>query len=63
VIDGAGKLGGFAVQRVARQADDAKQARQALARALLRPVEGRALRVGVDEGDAASAHGQLAGEM
>src|SRR5690606_10098651 len=41
----------------------AERAGQALARALLRPVEGRALRVGVDQGDAAPTDRQFAGEM
>ena len=51
VIGVAGELGRFAVQRVARQADDAEQARHGLLGALRGPVERRPLRVGVDDRD------------
>src|SRR5579872_448508 len=57
------ELGGFAMQRVAREADDAEQAVMASACALLGPVERRALRVGVDQRDPLSLPGPLAGEM
>src|SRR5690606_28088257 len=58
-----GELRRFAMQRVACQADDTEEARQALAGALLRPIEGRALRVRVDEDDALSLAGPFGGEM
>jgi hypothetical protein len=40
------------MQRVARDADDTEEPRQAFLGALLGPVEGRSLRVGVDQRDA-----------
>ena len=63
VIGVAGEFRRLAMQRVARQADDAEQARQALPGALLGPVERRALRVGVDQRDPLSFPGPFAGEM
>lgn len=63
MIDVARHLGGFPVQGVAGQADDAEQARQALAGALLRPVEGRALGIGVDQHDALALPGPGSGEV
>ena len=51
------------MQRVARQTDDAEQARQRLRAALLGPVERRALRVGVDQRDALALARPFAGEM
>src|SRR5690606_12438492 len=63
VIGIARKLGRFAMKRVARQADDAEQARQALAGALLRPVESGTLRVGIDDGDTLAASRPLTGEV
>ena len=63
VIDVARDLRRLAMERVARQADDAEQARQALLGALLGPVERRALRVGVDERDSLALPGPFAGEM
>ena len=59
----AGEFGRFAMQRVAGEADDAEQARRPAAAALLRPIEGRALRVGIDQCDALSASRPFAGEM
>ena len=53
----ARQLGRFPVQRVTRQADDAEQARQTLVLTLLRPVQRRALWVGVDQDDALSSAG------
>src|SRR6185437_12725382 len=63
VIGMPAELEGFAMQRVAREADDAEQAAMAPACALLGPVERRALRVGVDQRDPLSLPGPLAGEM
>ena len=63
VIGVAGQLGRFAMQRVARQADDAEQPRQPFPCPLLRPVERRALRIGVDQGDSFPFPGPFAGEM
>lgn len=63
VIDIACQFGRFAVERIARQADDAEQTRQTLMCALLRPVERRALRVRVDQRNAAAAPGEFAGEV
>ena len=54
VVGVAGELRRFPVQRVARQADDAEQARHGLLGALRGPVESRALRIGVDDRDALS---------
>src|SRR5690348_6291419 len=59
----SGELGRLAMQRVARQADHAEQAVETAARTLLGPIEGRALRIGVDERDPLSLPGPLAGEM
>jgi hypothetical protein len=63
VVGIAGEFRRLAVQRVARQPDDAEQAWEALLRALLGPVERRALRIGVDQGDALSFPGPFAREM
>ncbi len=51
MIDIARQLGRLTVERVARQADDAEQARRVLAGALRRPVERRTLGVRIDERD------------
>jgi hypothetical protein len=51
------------VQRFARQADGAEQPGQALLAASLRPVQRRALRVGIEQDDVLSAQGQFAGDM
>ncbi len=59
----AGQLGRFTVERVAGQADDTEQPLQPLPAALLRPVERRALRIGVDQGDALAAAGPFTGEV
>ena len=53
----------FAMERVARQADDAEAARKVFTGELLGPVEGRALRVGVDQRDAIPAPCPFTGEM
>ena len=58
-----GEFGRLAMQRVTRQADDAEQAVETPARALLGPIERRALRVGVDQRDPLSLPGPLSGEM
>ena len=63
MIGVAGELGCFAMQRIARQADDAEETRQAFAGALFGPVERRALRIGVDEDDALTLACPCAGEM
>ena len=57
------ELGRLAMEGVARKADDAEEPRQAFLGALLGPVERRALRVGVDQGDALALAGPLPGEM
>ena len=51
------------MEGVARKADDAEEPRQAFPGALLGPVERRALRVGVDQGDALALASPLPGEM
>ena len=63
MIGVAGHLRRLTVQRVARQADDAEQPREALPGALLGPVERRALRIGVDQGDSFPFPAPFAGEM
>ena len=63
VIGVARELRRFAMERVAREADDAEQPRQGPPGALLRPVERRALRVGVDQRDALALPRPFAGEM
>ena len=57
------QLGGFAVQGVARQANDAEQPRQPFLCPLLGPIESGPLRVGIDEGDAAAVASSLARQM
>ena len=52
VVGGLGEFGGFVVKGVARQTYDAEEACETLFGALLRPVERRSLRVGVDQDDA-----------
>src|SRR5579863_816878 len=51
------------MQRVAGQPDDTEEARIPLLCALLGPVERRALGIGVDDENALSFPGPLAGEM
>ena len=51
------------MQRFARQADGAEQPGQALLAAPLRPVQRRALRVGIEQDDVLPAQGQFAGDM
>jgi hypothetical protein len=63
MVDGAGDGLRFAVEHVARHADDAEQVRETLLCALLGPVERRALRIAVDHCDAASLRCELACEM
>ena len=63
MVDVAGQLRRFTVERVAGQADDTEQPLQPLPAALLRPVEGRALWVGVDQRDTLSTASPFAGEM
>lgn len=46
------EFGCLPMQRVAREADDAEEPRHAFLGALLRPVERRSLRIGVDQRDA-----------
>jgi hypothetical protein len=62
MIGVARQLRRFPVQRVAGQADDAEQPGQP-SRALLRPVERRALRVRVDQRDALALPRPFAGEV
>src|SRR6185437_3513094 len=57
------KLRRFAVERVARQADDAEQTRVAASGALFGPIERRSLRVRVDEGHALSLTGPMPVEV
>src|ERR1700676_2795936 len=63
VVGIAGEFGRLQVQRIAGKADDAEQPWPALLQPLLGPVERRALRIGVDQGDALSFPGPFAGEM
>src|SRR4051812_17348546 len=58
-----GQLRCFAMQGIPSQADDTEQPLQPLPAALLRPVERRALWVGVDQRDALAAARPFAGEM
>ena len=53
----------FVVERIPRQANDAEASRQTLVAAPFRPVECRSLRVGIDQGDGASASRPFAGEV
>ena len=53
----------LAVQRLARQADDAEQARHAFTRTLLGPVERRPLRVRIDHHHALPLPGPSPGEV
>ena len=59
----AGELRRLAMERVAGKPDDAEQPAEPVLRALLGPVEGRALRIGVDQHDALSFPGPFASEM
>jgi hypothetical protein len=63
VIGVAGEFGRFPMKRVARQADDSEQPRQPFLCPLLGPIESGALRVGIDEGDAAAVASSLARQM
>ncbi|SFK69671.1 hypothetical protein SAMN05444581_11592 [Methylocapsa palsarum] len=63
MIGVTGELGRLAMEGVAGKADDAEEAAQILASPLLGPVQGRSLRVGVDQGDALTLASPLAGEM
>src|SRR3546814_4682311 len=51
------------MKRIPRQTDDTKQACQAFTRSLLRPVERRALGIGVDENDALSSSSPFTGQV
>src|SRR3546814_19902205 len=51
------------MKRIPRQTDDTKQACQAFTRSLLRPVERRALGIGLDENDALSSPSPFAGQV
>jgi hypothetical protein len=57
------EVGGLTMEGVARKADDAEESRQAFPGALLRPIERRALRVGVDQGHALALAGPLPRQM
>src|SRR5579875_1108949 len=59
----AGELRRLTMQRVTRKADDAEQAVETAARTLLGPIEGRALRIRVDQRDPLSLPGPLAREV
>ncbi|MCY1546563.1 hypothetical protein D9M68_825640 [compost metagenome] len=63
VIGATSQLRGFLMQCLARQADGAEQPGQALLAAPLRPVQHRALWVGIEQDDVLSAQGQFAGDM
>jgi hypothetical protein len=63
VIGIARQLRRFPVQGIARQADDAEQPPPVLTRPLLRPIQRRTLRIGVDEGHALAPPGPFTGEM
>lgn len=63
MVDTAGQFRRFMVQRIACETDDAEQPWQALRCALLRPVERRALRIGIDEQDTLACDSPLASQM
>jgi len=63
VVGIAGQFGRFPMQRVTRQADGAEQPRQAFTAALLRPIQRRALRVGVDQRDALTPPSPFPGKV
>jgi hypothetical protein len=63
VIGVTGDFRRLAMQRVASKPDDAEQPAKPFLRTLFGPVEGRALRIGVDQHDAPSFPGPFAGEM
>ena len=63
MIDVAGELRCFTMERVAGQADDAEQPPQSFPAALLRPVERGPLRIGVDQRDALPAASPFASEV
>lgn len=53
----------FPVQRISCQTDDTEQALQPLTGTLLRPVQRRALRIGIDQGHALALPRPFAGEV
>jgi hypothetical protein len=57
------EFGRLLVNRIARKADDSEEPRQSFSGSLLGPVEGRPLRVGVNQDDALGLLGPLSGEM
>jgi hypothetical protein len=63
VIGVAGHLRRLAMQRVARQTDDAEKAGEAVPCTLLGPVERRPLGISVDEGDSFPFPAPFASEM
>ena len=63
VVGVTGELRRLPVQRVARQADHAEQARHGLLGALRGPVESRPLRIGVDDRHALSLRRPGAGQV
>jgi hypothetical protein len=63
VIDGAGDFGGFEVQGLSCQTHHAKEPRIRSFLAPLRPIQGGALRVRVDEYNRRASTGILAGEV
>ena len=63
MIDVARDLRRLAMERVACKSDDPEQARQPFRGALLRRVERRALRVGIDQRDPLAQPSPFAGEM
>ena len=63
MVDRLCQLRHFPVQCLAGKPDDAEQARPAVARSLLGPVQSGTLRIGVDQENGGALPLQLAGEM
>src|SRR3546814_9629095 len=63
MVDTTGQFRRLVMQRVACETDHAEQPWQALRRALLRPVQRRALRIGIDQQDTLACDSTLASQM
>src|SRR3546814_12240323 len=63
MVDALRQLRRFTVERVTGEADDAEEARQVFASALLGPVQRRPFRIRVDQRDALSPPAPFSGEV